>query len=263
VESLVARYEQPAETGKLVSATVFAGLQQKEELGQPQSDQLPAAPGKAEREIPVTPWLQLLLQFPVSTEIQFVPPILVVSLNPTRLALSPGLMSEVRDVLVPSQPHQQQQLVLPARNTKGAADDSGFKSFEGANSGPEQEPSTTAARSLFISDLLRSAIIKVKTEEFGIYLVEDLMVNRNADSFEDTLRLLRPELTVLRVDLPKIEAFSSGGRIDQSLFQQHPVLFPPSVWISGKDTLPVSVNLTGFQIIVGTERKLLAPVSTR
>jgi hypothetical protein len=80
---------------------------------------------------------------------------------------------------------------------------------------------------------------------------------------EDTLRLLRPGLTVLRLDLPKVEAFNSGARIDPSLFQQHPVLFPPSVWISGKDTLPVSVNLTGFQIRVGEAGQILAPVSTR
>jgi hypothetical protein len=263
VDSLVSRCEQTAAgRERPVCATVFTGLQQRGgEAGQPHAaDHWPSTPGKAERDVPVVPWLRLLLQFPVSAEIQFVPPIVVVNLSPTRLVLAPGLASLCRALFDPVLPDQQQQHM--ASLSKGAAD-SGFKSVEAGYSATEPESATPVSHSLLFSELLRSAIIKVKTDEFAIFLAEDLGVSGPAESVEDTLKLLRPGLTVLRLDLPKVEAFNSGARIDPSLFQQHPVLFPPSVWISGKDTLPVSVNLTGFQIRVGEAGQILAPVSTR
>ena len=261
VDSIVTTYEEVALSGRPhISATVFSGLQQKGEIGQPPADHWPSTPGKAEREVPISPWLRLLVQFPVGAEIQFVPPILMVTLNASRMVLAPGLLAQCRAGLRPSsRTAADQQLAA-----KGAAD-SGFKSVEAGNILLQQEQlPTPLGRSLFLSELLRSAIIKVKSEEFRVYLVKELEVSCSADCIEDTVRRLRSKHIVLLVDLPKVEAFNSGGRIDTSLFQQHPVLCPPSVWISGKDTLPISVNLTGFQIlVVGEEKQLLAPISTK
>ena len=103
VDSIVTTYEEVALSGRPhISATVFSGLQQKGESGQPPADHWPSTPGKAEREVPISPWLRLLVQFPVGAEIQFVPPILMVTLNASRMVLAPGLLAQCRAGLRPS-----------------------------------------------------------------------------------------------------------------------------------------------------------------
>jgi hypothetical protein len=256
VDTLTASYEEASsKCGRPTAAVVFSGVQQKGESGQPQPEHGPSTPGKAERDVPVQPWLRVLVQYPAGAEIQFVPPILSVSLGSTKAVVAPGLVVQVRALLAAHQSQDQ-----PAAVGTG---DSGFRSVEAGRDVADVEPSTLS-RSLFLSELLRSAIVKVKTEGFSVYLVQKFTFGCAADCVEKTVRqLLGKDPTLLRIDLPRIEAFSSGGRIDPSLLQQHPVLFPPSVWISGKDTLPVSINLTGFQIVEGEEKQLIAPVSTK
>ena len=74
---------------------------------------------------------------------------------------------------------------------------------------------------------------------------------------------MKPGIGILKVTLPMVQCFNSSGVVEEDSLSQFPVLFPPAVWISGKNTLPLSLNLEGFKVGLHEELTGLDSVSTR
>lgn len=201
------------------------------------------------------PWMNLILQFPSGPETQFVPPIFYLRLGSSDFFFYPALSSILRSFNSTDQGGTES--VVPK------CEDSGFRSFDATlKADPEK---THETRDLF-PELLKSAIINVKCETFNAYTCEDFSLAFSSETVTETiskLSTMKPGTSILRVGLSRVQCFNTNGLVDEGSLQQFPVLFPPAVWISGKNTLPLSLDLEGFEVALLEEGTRLVPVSTR
>lgn len=116
------------------------------------------------------------------------------------------------------------------------------------------------------ADLIRSSIVNVKTERFNIYFVENLSFSFTSESVSESLSKissLKPWLGMVRVGVPLVQCHNSSLEVGVDSLAQYPVLFPSTVWIAGKNMLPLALNMNNFEIDLLENHKILLPVSFR
>ena len=222
-------------------------------------------------------WLHCVLQYPASEDLQFVPPIVYFRLSRTELLLFTSAVPILLDLSKGFD-------IATDEASIQKVDDSGFKSANESldqrseSKAPETKTSTTnlgesnpsVARKSIVkeiyTDLIRSAIVNVKMDRFNIFIVESLNFTFASESVTESLNKitsLKPWLGILRVGLPLIQCTNSNVQVTVDSLAQFPILFPPTIWIAGKNTLPLALNMDGFEIDILENKPLLMPVSFR
>ena len=199
-------------------------------------------------------WINLILQFPSGADTQFVPPIFYIMLGRSDCIFYPGMVPLIQAV----------STTELSTDPGARCEDSGFRSFD-ATLKKEQEVQIKESKN-FAPEILKSTIFNIKAEPANIYFCEEFsMAFSSEDILESISKLtsMKPGLGIINVGLPSFECFNSNGLVEEESLQQFPVLFPPAVWISGKNTLPLSLNLAEFQVLLVGETSSLLPVSTR
>ena len=224
-------------------------------------------------------WLHAVLQYPAGEDLQFVPPIVFTRLGRTDILLFTSIIPILLDLSLGLNVHPEEV------NTGTKVDDSGFKSANESfiDQRSDSKHGNTKASTANMSDinpglyrkstvkdmytdLIRSCIVNVKMERTNIYIVESLNFAFASESVAESLNKissLKPWLGILRVGLPLVQCYNSNIQIGDESLSQYPILFPPTVWIAGKNTLPLALNMDGFEVDILENKPLLTPVSFR
>ena len=195
-------------------------------------------------------WLKMMVQYPSGNEIQFVPPICFLRLGRTELLATTQLAPIMVEIL-DSRPY-----------SNDSCQDSGFISL-GTKSG---ETGSTSQMSFKPADLLNSTIFSIKTEGVEVFFSENFPLTFSSISMADTLSKIRKVhqgVGLVSVCLARMECLNFNVNLDEHNIDNYPVLFPPTVWISGKSTLPIEFNIHAFHVKLLDEQTGLQPVTTR
>ena len=125
-------------------------------------------------------WIHLILQFPSGPETQFVPPILFLRMGSADFFFVPGLIPLLKSLLGP-EPQE------PALLT--GCEDSGFRSSEPAGGGDPVDKRCWPSKEV-LPELIKSAIVNVKTEALNLYTSEEFSLAFTSDSMTETVNKL-------------------------------------------------------------------------
>ena len=132
----------------------------------------------------------------------------------------------------------------------------------------ETKNNPDTASEVTVLQCLSGTIIDVKCGVVSLYLSDKTLSNISGQTVLEVVNKAGKTKNgshLVNITLLSADIQNANGKVDLSQYSQHPVLFPPAVWTSGKENFPWSISLQGFsvgQTVDSCSSQFLQPVTT-
>ena len=198
------------------------------------------SPGKALPETVKPGWLKFTVQWPSGTLTHNVPTLLYAALGETFILADPKL----GDVL--KYAASTVSFTENEKYTESSVCNSALKSGKHI----KLNTSETASE-VTLLQCLSGTIIDVKCGGVSLYLSDKTLSNVSGQTVLDVVNKAgktKNGSNLVNLSLLSADIHNANGKVDLSQYSQHPVLFAPAVWTSGKENFPWSISLKGFSV---------------